>query len=245
MEKITALLFLVQLVLSCSGVNSQSAYSESGLNGAVKKETSYILPIKKYGEIPTDTINFESRIVNTYDSLGNLMKGHNFYQHNYSQTEYITKYSGTGKNRTFTLQYLSGIEDTTVKSYKYVWSDDYHFTIFPTDKNDALISINTLDKKFRIIESVFKKGDTIRIVDEFEYEVKNNKIIEKTTKRTYEEGKTDGVVYIVTVIKEFDEYGNPTLVYFYDNDDKKRITNVGFTFYEYYDDKKTNPKNKQ
>lgn len=242
MKHLITFVAYILLFVSCKVQENQK--SESGLNGSVKKVTHYVCPIKKHGEIPKDTTNFEVREISTYDSLGNLIEGNAFYQYNNTIMESITRYSGIGKNRTFTQKFLSGSKDTTVKSYKYVYSDDYHFTIIPTHKvsESNFIMEYTLDKDFRIIKSMGKRGDTIEMADEFEYRVRRNKVIEKTLKRTVEEGETDRIIHIITVPQEYDQYGNPTLVYIYDNEDKKRVTNVGFTFYEYYDDDKKSNK---
>ncbi|RZJ91400.1 MAG: hypothetical protein EOO20_05210 [Chryseobacterium sp.] len=244
MKHLIALIACLQLFASCNGQEGVTQKSKSGLNGSVKKVTNYICPIKKYGEIPKDTTNYESRTTSTYDSLGNLMEEHSFYQYNNTITESLTRYSGIGKNRTFTQKYLSGIEDTTLKSYKYVWSDDYHFKIVPSKRvseSDFTMEY-TLDKDFRIIQSVCKKGATIQILDEFKYVISSNKVIEKILKRTIEEGATDRIIHVVTISKEYDRYGNPTLTYIYDDPDKQKLGSMSFTIYEYYGEEATHTK---
>ncbi len=238
MKKTAIALFLLPLILSCNGQKTNKA---SGYYGTVKKIIQYTCPTKKYGEIPKDTTDYESKVISTYDRSGNLMEENALHQYRSSITQFVTQYSGSGKNRTFTQQFLSGSEDTTVKTYKYVYSDDYHYTVVSDQKNSGsnFTMEYFLDNDFRTIKSVGKRGDTIYMLDVFEYKVKNNKLIEKTLKRTIEEGEKDRVIHVVTVPQEYDQYGNPTLVYIYDNEDKKRVSKLGFTIYEYYDtDKK-------
>ena len=246
MEKITTILFLFQLLVSCNGLNDKLIYSqksESGLNGSVKKVTNYICPIEKYGKIPKDTTHFATRTITTYDSLGNILETNNFYRYIDRITEYSITYSGKGKNKTYIYKHIQGdsIKNTT---YKEIWSDDYHFTVVPADtiEPSSLIVTSELNKDFRIIKSTYKTGNTIRTIDEFDYVVKNNKIQERMLKKTIKIGETDIIVYIVTVPQEFDQYENPILTYFYDNDNKKRIKDAGFTIYEYYNAVKTYPK---
>ena len=234
MKKTVVLLFLFQLLLSCKGWNNNNAYAQQPeLNGCLKKAIIYACPVLKYGIIPTDTNHYTTRIIKTYDSLGNLLEENSFYNLNSSTTEHITTYSGTGKYRTFTERYLSGFENKKERTYKYVWSDDYHFKIIPADPS-GLMLVSELDKDFRIIKTTYKNGDTIRIIDSFAYVIKDNKLYEKTIERTINEGDTKRIILNVAVTQEFDPYGNPTISYSYDDPDKQKLKDVFLAVYEYY-----------
>lgn len=244
MKKTAVLFFLFQLLFSCTGGNNKNAYARqppSELNGCIKKAIIYICPVLKYGIMPTDTNHYTTRTIKTYDSLGNLLAENNFYNFNNSITEQVTTYSGTGKSRTFTEKYLSGFENKKERTYKYVWADDYHFKIIPTDPS-GLMLVSELDKDLRIIKSTYKNGDTIRIIDEFAYVVKENRLYKKTIKRTINEGDNKRIIQNVAVTQEYDRYGNPTLTYIYDDQGKQKLTSVSFTIYEYYGEEVTHPK---
>lgn len=238
--KITTILFffLSLCFFSCNGLNNKSVYSqksESGLNGSVKKVTKYICPVKN-DKIPTDTTHYTARIITTYDRVGNLLTENNFYNLEPRITEYITTYSGKGKNRSYVQKSIQGnlVADG---SYKYVWSDDYHFTVVPSDTGNTsgFVIESRLDKDFRIIKSIYKMRDTIRLTEEFEYVIKNNKVQETIHKRMVNEGGNKRIINQVIVPQEFDQHGNPTFIYIYNRPDKQQLQNVTFTIYEYYE----------
>ena len=107
-----------------------------------------------------------------------------------------------------------------------------------TNENDStdFVATTTLDRKFRVVETIYKSNGKVAIKDEFKYSGKHEKIL----KRTIEEGEKDRILNIVTVAKKFDKYGNTTVAYCYDDTEKEHLTAVFFFEYEYYDD----PKNK-
>lgn len=229
------LLFLLQLLFfSCNGQNNKTAYSqklEAGYNGSVKKVTTYICEIKRYGQIPTDTTGYKIKTTTVFDSLGNILENNNLYKLSDYTTETSSIYSGTGKNRTVKEKSITGL-DIKEDSYKYVWSDDYNFTIVPIGKPaKSDITAITLDKNFRIIKTIYKRRDTIQTIDEFEYKEKHEEI----RKRTMNEGDNKRIIYQVMVPKEYDQYGNPTVTYSYVDPDKTKLDSVVFTEYEYYE----------
>ncbi len=233
MKKQIALLFLLPLFfLSCG----QKTNSNSGYYGSVKKVISYSCPVKQ-GKIPKDTADYSTRTTTTYDSLGNKLENNDFFKLSDYTTEISTIYSGTGKNRTFKTKIISG-QDNSIKesAYKYVWEDDYHFSMMTTDKNDStdFVATTTLDRKFRVVEIIYKSKGKFAMKDEYEYIGKH----EKALKRTIDEGEKDRIIYTVTVVKEFDKYGNPTVAYCYDDAEKEHLTAVFFYEYEYYKDGK-------
>lgn len=235
--KLTAItLLLLQFFLSCNGLNGKVTYSqkiEAGYRGSVKRVSTYICEIKHYGQIPTDTTNYKVKITTVFDSLGNILESNSLYQLSDYTTEISSIYSGTGKNRTFKEKVLSGVGDTTEDSYKYVWSDDYNFTVVPigNPEQSDITATTTLDKDFRIIKTTYKSGDAIQITDEFTYKGKH----EKTHKRTVNEGDNKRIIYQIMVPKEYDQHGNPTVTYLYVDPDKQKLDSVVFTEYEYYE----------
>lgn len=235
MKKTAVIILFFQLFLSCNGVNNKVAYSqklEFGYNGAVKKVTTYICEVK-FDKIPTDTTNYIGKRTTTFDSLGNTLKAVEVSNLSDYKTEFVTIFSGKGKNRTFQQKHSFGTDDIEENNYKYVWSDDYNFKIVPIGKSGKfeLITTSTLDKNFRVIKTTYASKDTIRITDEFKYIGK----AEKIHKRTVNEGNNKRIIIQVIVPKEYDQYGNPTLLYNYTDTDKQKIQNVLFTEYEYYE----------
>lgn len=236
MTKTIAILLLLSIFFfSCNGQNSKVAYSQklaSGYNGPVKKVSTYICEIKRYGQIPTDTIDYKIKIITVFDSLGNILESNNLHKLSDYITEISSIYSGKGKNRTFKEKAITGL-DIKEDSYKYVWSDDYNFTVVPIGKSaqSDITSATTLDNDFRVIKTIYKSGDTIRITDEFEYKGKH----EKMHKRTVNEGENKRIIYQIMVPKKYDQHGNPTVTYLYVDPDKQKLDSVVFTEYEYYE----------
>lgn len=235
MKKFVSLLLLLQLFVSCNG---QKTNSNSGYYGSVKKVTGYSCSVKQ-GKIPTNTADYSMKTTTTYDSLGNKLQSNEIYRAGDYTIEISTFYSGTGKNRTFKTKIISG-QDNSVKesTYKYVWEDDYRFSVISTNENDStdFFATTTLDRKFRVFETVYKSKGKFAMKDEYKYSGKHEKIL----KRTMEEGESDRIIYTVTVVKEFDKYGNPTVAYCYDDAQKEHLTAIFFNEYEYYDDDKNN-----
>lgn len=233
-KTITPLLLLPIFFFSCNGQNNKVVYSQksaSGYNGPVKKVSTYICEIKRYGQIPTDTTDYKIKIVTVFDSLGNILESNNLHKLSDYTTEISSIYSGKGKNRTFKEKAITGL-DIREDSYKYVWSDDYNFTVVPIGKSaqSYITSATTLDNDFRVIKTVYKSRDTIRIIDEFEYKGKH----EKTHKRTVNEGENKKIIYQIMVPKEYDHHGNPTVTYLYVDPGKQKLDSVVFAEYEYY-----------
>ncbi|KMQ70281.1 hypothetical protein [Chryseobacterium koreense] len=233
MKKTAVLILLFQLFISCNGLNNKVAYSqklESGYSGPVKKVTTYICEIKRYGQIPTDTTSYKVKMTTVFDSLGNILESNSLYKLSDYTTETSSIYSGTGKNRTVKEKAITGL-DIKEDSYQYIWSDDYNFMVVPMGKpaKSDITSTTTLDSDFRVLKTQYKRGDTIRIIDEFEYRGKQEKI----HKRTVNEGESNRIIYQVMVTKEYDQHGNPTVTYLYVDPDKTKLDSIVFTKYEY------------
>ncbi len=244
LKKTILLFFLFQLFLFCKGADNNNAHARphgSELKGCISKAIIYICPVLKHGIIPADTSGFTSRITKIYDSMGNLSAENSFYKLNDSSIEHLTSYTGAGKDRTFTERYLSGFEDKKERTYQYVWADDYHFKITPADPSGFTV-LSELDTNFRTIRSVYMREGTILISDEFSYRETKDKLYEKVLKRTIKEGDSERIIQNVTVTQEYDQYGNPTLTYIYDDVGKRKLANISFTIYEYCNEDTKHPK---
>lgn len=235
MKNTAVLLFLFLLSFSCKGQNNKSTYaqqSDLGLEGTVKKVTQYFCPVEN-NIIPEDTTNYTTKKIITYDSLGNISEAYNIYKSNNEITAFTTIYSGTGKNRTFIMKFISGTVNKQDKSYRCIWSDDYHFKVVPTGKTDSseLMATYTLDKDFRIIKTTFTTGDNIQSIDEFEYIGKGKRIY----KKTYYIAKEERIMYSVQIAQEYDTNGSPTITYLYNDKNTKKIAEVCIQRNEYYE----------
>lgn len=230
MKKTAAIFLLFALFFgSCSG---QKSNKTSGYYGPVKKVITYSCPVEK-GKIPADTAGYTMKTTTTYDSLGNKLASNDLYKSSDYTTEILNIYSGTGKNMTFKTKIISGLDSSiTERDYKYAWADDYHFSVIEPGRNDStsLVATTTLDKKFRVMETVYTSGGKIEIVDKHAYSGKD----EKRMERIINEGKSKRVINLISVTQEYDAYGNPSVVYSYEDKDKKKITSVSLFKYEYY-----------
>ncbi|WP_129021779.1 hypothetical protein [Edaphocola flava] len=225
----TIFILLVLFFFSCNG---QKRNANSGYYGQVKKVTSYSCSVKQ-GKLPNDTADYDMKATAIYDSLGNKLEDCELYKSHYN-TEILTIYSGTGKNRTYKTKTIWGADSSIVENtFKYIWKDDYNFTVISKNQNDSLdlSATTTLDRKFRTVETIYKSRGKFAMKDEFKYSGK----YEKALKRTIDEGKSDRVIYTVTVAKEFDDYGNPIVAYCYDDSAKEHLTAVVFYKYDYYE----------
>lgn len=244
MKKTAALLLLLPVLLSCNGQDAKItkvAYVqklEYGLKGAVKEVTSYIYRVENE-KIPVNNGNYIGKITMTLDSLGNVITIHKLWDFDRTAStkidnaEFTSHFFGKGKDLSFkeTSRYSDG--DLKEIEHKYVWSDDYNYTITTQDDNTHSTLI-TLDKEYRLSKSIFK-GDNMQSVEEWETISKNNKIQEIKTKMTQNlEGKTT-VTYQIQAVQEYDKYGNPTVLYGYQNLSKEKVENVIYKEYKYYE----------
>jgi hypothetical protein len=241
MKKTAALLLFLQIFLSCNGQETKITYVqklEYGLKGAVKEVTSYIYRVEN-GKIPANTGNYIGIITMTLDSLGNVITIHKLWDFDRTAStkidnaEFTSRFFGKGKDISFkeTSRYSDG--DLKEIEHKYVWSDDYNYTIVTQDDNTHS-SLITLDKEYRLSKSVFK-GDNMQSVEEWETISKNNKIKEIKTKITEDlEGEVT-VTYQIQVVQEYDKYENPTVIYGYKNLGKQKVENVIYKEYKYYE----------
>lgn len=241
MKKTAALLLFLQIFLSCNGQAPKITYVqklEYGLKGTVKEVTSYIYRVEN-GKIPANTGNYIGIITMTLDSLGNVITIHKLWDFDRNAStkidnaEFTSRFFGKGKDISFkeTSRYSEG--DLKEISHKYVWSDDYNYTIITQDDNTHSTLI-TLDKEYRLSKSVFK-GDDMQSVEEWETISKNNKIQEIKTKITEDLQGEVTVTYQIQAVQEYDKYENPTVIYGYYDLSKQKVENVIYKEYKYYE----------
>lgn len=243
MTKTILLFLLFQVFLSCNGQNRNVTYTqklEYALKGPVKKVTNYVLSVEN-GKIPTDTINYAGKTSLSFDNLGNMLVMHRLWKadttgkSNRKKTEFTMQFSGQGKDIYFKDSYR--LEDGEIEETggsTYVWSDDYHYTIVPS-RESTYRNVITLDKEYRLLNTAFTENDSIQTIEELEYIYQNNKLHERKNKITENrDGKTK-VYYKIQVTQKSDKYGNPTLIYEYNNPDRKNITSVYYKVYQYYE----------
>lgn len=245
MKTVVLLVILLQLFCSCNGQEnkiSATTYTqklEYGLHGAVKEVTGYIHTIEN-GKIPTDTADYAGKTSMTFDHSGNMLAMHRLWKSDTtgnrkrSKTEFKLLFSGKGKDISFKEIYRFGDGDVEEGNYSYVWSDDYNYTIVSSGKS-TYRSVITLDQNYRLIKSVFMKGDSIQVTEELDFMCNNNKIQEKRTKTTENRNGGMEMSYQLQVTQEYDRYGNPTVIYGYDDLEKERLREVYYKVYTYYE----------
>lgn len=241
MKKTIAFSLIILLFFSCKG--TQTGYvqkMEYGLKGSVKKVTNYTCNIEN-GKIPTDTTHYIAKRTTTFDKEGNVLEIQRVWKPGHTgngpirKTNFTMTFFGKGKEVSFECRYI--LEDGEVEKYdgKYVWSDDYNYRIADSKKRSFSNHI-TLDKKFRVIKTAFKKNDTIQSSEDLKYSYKDNKLYERIN--TITENGNNGekkLTYQVKVSQHYDKYGNPTVTYEYDDLEKQNLVEVHFAEYEYYE----------
>lgn len=242
MKKTAALLLFLQIFISCKGQETKITYVqklEYGLKGAVKEVNSYICKPEN-GKIPANRDNHIGKVTITFDSLGNVITIHKLWDFDRNpvtkidNAEFTSRFFGKGKDISFKETIRFGDGDSNEISQKYVWSDDYNYTIL-SPEDDTYSTLITLDKEYQIIKNIYKEGDNILSTAEWETISKNNKIQEIKIKTTENwEGKMD-VSYLIRVSQKFDKYGNPTVIYEYNDLSKQKVENVIYKEYKYYE----------
>lgn len=238
-KKAAILFLLLQVFLSCNGQenkNTETTYKlkqEYGLKGTVKKVTAYIHYIKENGKIPAKTDDYLGKIAMTFDSLGNAITINKLWDlGRIGKTEFSDSYSGKGRAISYKGTVLLFDGEYKENNYKYVWSDDYNYTIL--NQKDSSRSNVTLDKNYRLLKSVLLNKNGIELIEEIETIYKNDKIQEIKTKMTE---NSDGKMiesYRIQVVQEYDNYGNPTVIYAYSDIGKQKMEHILYKEYTYY-----------
>lgn len=236
MKKTTAILLLVQLLVSCKGQDIKTTYVqklEFGLKGPVKEVAHYVCKVEN-NIIPIDKHNNYGKSIKQFDSLGNVLKTNYFWDFGeVGKSKSSTIYTGTGREVSLKETIHFNNDEAVETSYRYVWSDNYHYNIAATDES-PYSNLVTLDKDYRVKMIVFKNGSQTQTTQEFKTIYKNKRIQEVEEKITdYKDGQ-EMVTYQIQVVQEYDAYGNPGVIYHYNSPDKQKLVNVIFAEYQYY-----------
>lgn len=207
---------------------------EFGLKGAVKEVNTYGC-VASNDDIPKDTTGFLTKFTMTFDEPGNALETNNVYSP--IKSGGITPksriiYSGKGKNMSYKLH--SALEEGKELNgdYQYVWLDEYNYKII--NKADTTSwQLMTLDKDFRIIKTV-TESNSFKAVDVWETIYKNGRIAKVITRSTDQANGTKNSSIKVWVVKEYDQYDNPTVIYIYNHADEQELKTVVFKKYQYY-----------
>ncbi|WP_300491110.1 hypothetical protein [Flavobacterium sp.] len=239
MKKIVLLLLLFPLFFSCNGQGNkttETTYSqklEYGLKGAVKEVVTYIHTVED-GKIPENTAKPFGKITMTFDKMGNVITINKMWDiKSIGKSEFLSVFSGKGKALSYkeTAHLYDG--EHTENSYKYIWLDDYSYNV-RSEKDSSYSNIITLDKNYRLLKSVFKKEEVVESIQEIETIYKNNKIQEIASTETETTDGKKTVSYRIQVAQEYDNEGNPTVLYGYYDLNKQKVKHVLYKEYTYY-----------
>ncbi|HRB70884.1 MAG TPA: hypothetical protein PK776_03460 [Flavobacterium sp.] len=239
MKKKVLLLLLLPLFLSCNGQESKTTEAvytqklEYGLKGPVKEVITYIHTVDN-GKIPANTAKPIGTTTITFDNMGNIMTITKIWDfERIGKSVFSSIFSGTGKDLSFkeTVDLYDG--EHTENSYKYIWLDDYSYNI-RSEKDSSYANIITLDKKYRLVKSIFKRDAVIESEEEIETVYKNDKIQEIINKEMENTDGKKSVSYRIQVAQKYDNQGNPTVLYGYDDLTKQTVKHVLYKEYTYY-----------
>lgn len=241
MKRTIALLFFLPVFFSCQGQSNKIPETipytqklEFGLKGPVKKVTSYTCKVTD-GKIPADTTDYMGRTTMTFDHSGNVLTLERIWDlGTIGKSRFLSKFSGTG--RAISLKQIARIEGKEAKegNYSYLWSDNYNYMIVSGERNSDT-NLITLDSNYRLIKNVFKKEGSVQSTEEWKTIYKDKKINEVETKISDYSKEGTEEFYQVQVVKVYDKYGNPTVIYGYLHRDRQAVKQVFYKKYEYYE----------
>lgn len=241
MKKTVVLFSTLSIGFSCRGqvnkVPETMPYTqklEFGLKGPVKEVTNYIYKITE-GKVPADTVDYVGKSTMTFDLSGNVLTEDKIWDLGpIGKSTFVSKFSGTG--RAISFKQIARIDDKEAKesSYSYQWSDHYNYMIVSAERNNDT-NLITLDRNYRLIKNVFKKEGGIQSIQEWKTIYKDKKIKEVETKITEYSKEGTEVSYQVQMVREYDKYGNPTVIYGYGDRNRQTIKQVFYKKYAYYE----------
>lgn len=233
-----ALLFF-QVFLSCNGQENkitETTYTqklEFELKGAVKEVTTYTYKAEN-GKIPLKNANYTGKVTMTFDSIGNVITINKLWDFGTTgKSAFLNRYSGKGKAISFIETGRFNDGDLKKINFKHVWSDDYNYAI-RSPEDSTFITFITLDKNYSLLKSVYKHKETVLFMEEYKTTYKDDKILETTIKTTNNFDGKMTVSYRIEVVQEYDNHGNPTFIYEYNNSSKQKMENVLYKEYTYY-----------
>lgn len=241
MKRTIALLILLPGFFSCQGQSNKipkpityTQKLEFGLKGPVKKVTSYTCKVTN-GKIPADTTDYIGRTTMTFDHSGNVLTVERIWDlGTIGKSGFSFKYSGTGRAISFKETARIAGKAPEEGSYSYQWSDNYNYMIVAAERNSDT-NLITLDSNYRLIKNVFKKEGSTQSTEEWKTIYKDTKIKEVENKITEHSKEGTEVSYQVQVVKEYDKYGNPTVIYGYQDKDRQTVKQVLYKKYAYYE----------
>ena len=216
--------------------NTTESYSqkvEYGLKGNVKEMKKYVCKVEN-NKIPLDTTNFFRSYIKTFDEDGNSVEYNSSNKDGKNTIHMKMIFSGKGKDISYKETVSFDKTKKQEKEYKYVWSDDFTYKIVDiNDGNYGQTQTIKLNKEFSIIEDNFKQGD-YESLEKRETIVKNNKIEKiKSTITTKTDDKAE-ISYHIEIVKKYDKYDNPTIIYIYNTLDETQLIDIIFQEYIYY-----------
>jgi len=238
--KIYRLLLLLNLTVFFTSCNGQSkdvpkAYSqktEYGISGPVKEIATYFCKTINHN-IPADTTNFFRKDVMIFNQTGDL----SIYTKNISEngkTMHIKMlFEGKGKNISAKELVTFDNEDTQEMEYKYIWRDDYNYEIITQDNYQKDTIAIMLDHNYRIVKTHSKIGGAENS-ENIENILKDNKIIKTISHGITKIDKKEIKYKRIEIIKKYDNYNNPTLIYSFENSNEKNPTTIIFKEYKYF-----------
>ncbi|WP_300669638.1 hypothetical protein [Soonwooa sp.] len=212
-----------------------SQVKEYGIKGSPKKAEVYIVDIDN-SKIPTDTLGYSRKTTTTFSRSGNIEKYLRFFKPNPTTT--VTKdeivYTIDGKDFSYTENTnFSDRKEMLSEKFKYIWKDDYHYDIINIGNNTHTTEIS-LDENFLLKNSKLKAGGKVLYDSDYTDILKNNIITKRLTKTIEYIGEKPNESYQIEVIKKQDKFGNPSLIYIYDDKAETNLVAVAFRYYEYY-----------
>jgi len=229
--------FAILLFFSACSSHLYFQRKELILKGKVKEETTYYVKVKD-NKIPADTTGYFAKYTMIFDPAGNTTKFIKLWdtkQRNDNLVKSENIYTGTGKNIGYTDISTFADGDVAEANFTYKWMNDYQYKIYYETENRPIAQI-TLDNEYRIIQSIYALGYAQQdsITNTIQYSFKDDKIEKKKTYITMSgDGKTAKRVGIL-VVKAYDKRGNPTILYYYDDENENQVKEVLFRSYVYY-----------
>lgn len=238
MKKLFLIYPFILITASCNGQNKRSLNQytqrkEYGYTDSVKEVITYFCTAKKE-KIPNDTVNFIGKSIKQFDKNGDSVEDNTLWNMDENGTRKIKRfYSGKGKN--VSLHEVVTIDNKNIvnRNLKYKWIDDFSYTIIDLNEPSYKVTI-VLNKDYTFSKTLTTLNENQ--VTENINTLKQSKKIIKTTTTTITKNENNVIKkeYNIEVVKEYDKFGNPTLIYSYADKDEKQIINVLFKHYKYF-----------
>lgn len=235
MRKILLLSILPFFAAAQKPVKIYSARAEYGLKGNVKEMNNYICTVKNK-EIPADTTDYMGKQTMTFDKPGNAIATIKLWKplfRNDINRTYEMFFSGKGRDVSYKTRSVFLADEVQESDYQYQWMDEFSYKII--NKSDiADLQIIRLDKNFRLAEIVTELKNGTLCTDRIETVYKNDRIERIITRSTEKTATKTNTSISIWVVKAYDQNGNPSIQYIYNDADEQDLKNVIFKTYTYY-----------